>query len=414
MQNPLPGLRSNLRTDNYVTHNGRRYVVISDVLLRGKDRQNKIRVSHDLWQIALLLDGVSDLASVREKAQRFCWRQLTNDQILAAVDRLDEYYLLKNSRYNTRLKKIRQRLDANETRPLAWSDGPASPEKLDTRIAQAFTSPWGPTTESAKKLSVEGEIKGALVPHASLDISGPCAAHVYDAISRIREFDLFVIFGYNHIYAENRIETLAKDVISPLGRMAVDREFVTACLDLAGPVIESGGIANYYEHSIDTQIPMLQFVLRQQGREAKIAYFILSNIPKGYAPLAAIEFKSSISRAADAITAAAAEVGRRVCYIASGDFCHHGPYYGDDETTDNDSAQLRAFDQRCLNMLESDRKDDFYRIAIATKYCCTTPVYLLLSCLGTKVKGKVLSYYSSWDVIGKSPDINTFASIAFY
>jgi len=411
-----PQLRSNLRTDNYVLEGDQKYVIVTDVLIQGREVKNKLKMPYDLWQIALLMDGQSDKELIRKRASEWYWKELSPGDIEKAIDQLDKYYLLKNDRYENRLAEIQIDLSKIEARNTVALKNAFEPDgdKLLEQIEGLFLSPFGPGRLPSENQTKSPGLKGVISPHANYAISGPCAAHAYQEIAGAGEYDLFIIIGYNHIYAENKIETLMKDIITPIGKVAVDTEFGRALLNRASDLIDEGGIANYHEHSIDMQMPLLKYILRQTEREARIFPLILSNIPKLFNVDAAFNFRRKARRTAEAIRDTIAELNRKTCLIASGDFTHHGPYYGDGDVDDGTLEYIKKFDAGSLDLIVSGRKDDFYKRALPTKYCCTTPIYLLMSILDPEARGRVLKYYNSWDINGESQDINTFASVAFY
>lgn len=416
MPEALPKLRSNLRADNYLLDGETKNVVVTDVLLRREDNSPKLKLPYELWEIALLMDGQSDAETIQQHASRWKWIDVSMDMVHRATSELDKYYLLDNSRYQQRLQKIGENLSRQPFRQtIAHSHFFApEPKQLTSQLENCYLSPFGPgQLPSATTDGVTQNVRGAIVPHAHYDVSGPCAAWAYHKIARSHAFDLFVVIGYNHIYAENRIETLVKDVSSPFGKISVDTDFAQALLARSSGSLEEGGIANYYEHSIDMQIPMLQYMLHQTGRKAKILPIILSNVPKAGHIDAVMGFRQTMSAVGDAVRETIAEQGKRACIIASGDFTHCGPYYGDPEPDSTTMSELGRFDKSSIDLILNDHRDDFYKRTVDTKYCCVTPVYLLLSCLERPFQAQLLKYYTSWDIVGQRRDVNSFASIVF-
>jgi AmmeMemoRadiSam system protein B len=161
------------------------------------------------------------------------------------------------------------------------------------------------------------------------------------------------------------------------------------------------------------QIPMLQFTLQKTGREARILPIILSNVPKLFDLNAAMEFRKTMAKVGEAVRNTIRNQEKRACIIASGDFTHCGPYYGDPKPDAAAMDEVSRFDSKSIELIMSGKKDDFFKRTAITKYCCVTPVYLLLSCLESSLKARLLKYYTSWDIAGQKDDVNTFASILF-
>jgi AmmeMemoRadiSam system protein B len=412
-----PKLRSNFRADNFIIKDGQKYVVVSDVLIQGRDSQKKLALPGKLWQVARLMNGTADIDTLCEYATNLFWTDVKRSDIEGVVSQLDEFFLLDNDRYREKLKQCRESMEHGRYRRIINDPKYFSPEYEDLReeIDRTFLSPYGPgSLPDEAGHSPEHRLLGVIAPHGNYGVSGPCAAHAYREIFLSGPFDLFVIIGYNHIYANNMIESLHKDVETPLGKIRVDGEFGNAVLDKRPGTITQGGVANYLEHSIDMQIPMLQYILNRNGNEAKIYPFILANKPKMESVTDALNFRKVISNVGAAVREVIREQGKKVCIIASGDFTHLGPYYGTAEVTEADIASIYKFDHTNIDMIVRMQKDAFYKHTIESNYCCITPIYFMLSVLGPDCKGKLLKYYTSWDVLGKQDNINTFAALGFY
>lgn len=412
-----PKLRDNFRADNYIFKDGQKYVVVSDVLIQGRDSKKKLVLPGKLWQVAVLMNGAVDVDTLREYAMHIFWTDIKREVIESVISQLDEYFLLDNNRYREKLRQCKEDLGRREYRPIIDDPRCFTSEcgELTEELGRTFLSSHGPgNLPDNVSHPPKQQLLGLVVPHGSYGVSGPCAAHAYREISLADPFDLFVIIGYNHIYANNSIESLHKDVKTPLGDLQVDREFGNALMDKLPDRVRQGGVANYLEHSIDMQLPMLRYVLNKCGREAKIYPFILANRPKFASITDALDFRKVVSNVAAALREVVKEQGKNVCIIASGDFTHSGPYYGTAKITEADTAKIKKFDQSNLDLIVQMQKDAFYKHAIESTYCCVTPIYFLLSVLEPGCKGKLLKYYSSWDILGISENINTFAALGFY
>ncbi len=126
-------------------------------------------------------------------------------------------------------------------------------EALLEEIRECFLKGPGevPVVEGRK-----GYIKGIVVPHAGYIYSGYVAAYAYYELAD--DFpDKFIILGPNHhgygapvaIMTEGEWET-------PLGRVKIDRDAKKYCKG----IIQDDEIAHMYEHSLEVQLPFLQFL----------------------------------------------------------------------------------------------------------------------------------------------------------
>ena len=104
------------------------------------------------------------------------------------------------------------------------------------------------------KGKVKIKAKGVLVPHAGYYFSGEVASHAYATI----DFpDLIAIIGPNHTGYGKTVGVSSEDFKTPLGVVKSDQEIV-------GKIVEKGvpedNLSHKFEHSIEVQLPFLQFV----------------------------------------------------------------------------------------------------------------------------------------------------------
>jgi len=168
---------------------------------------------------------------------------------------------------------------------------------------------------NAKTITQElpANIVAAIVPHAGWTFSGDLAAMTLKAIKQANEtVDTFVIFGAVHsyfgstaaVYNEGAWET-------PMGLIEIDA-------DLAGMIIEKNPVAkanidaHKFEHSIEVQLPFIQYIFDQ----ARIVPVMIP--PADFA----VQLGKDV---ADCIKASGT---KKIVCLASTDLTHYGPRYG--------------------------------------------------------------------------------------
>ncbi|MBD3282578.1 MAG: AmmeMemoRadiSam system protein B [Candidatus Portnoybacteria bacterium] len=120
--------------------------------------------------------------------------------------------------------------------------------------------------------SVNGDIRGLIVPHAGYVFSGQTAASGYKALIG-RGFDTVVLIGNSHqeffdgisVYKEGFYET-------PLGRIEIDSVFANKLIESSDKIFFKES-AHSNEHSLEVQLPFLQRALD----DFKIIPIILGN-----------------------------------------------------------------------------------------------------------------------------------------
>jgi AmmeMemoRadiSam system protein B len=127
-------------------------------------------------------------------------------------------------------------------------------EELINEIKECFLKGPGEIPEVKEG---RGKIKGVVVPHAGYIYSGYVAAHVYHAIAKDGFPDRFIIMGPNHYgYGSPVAISTHGSWLTPLGKVFIDEN----AKKLAKGIICEDEIAHTYEHSIEVQIPFLQFL----------------------------------------------------------------------------------------------------------------------------------------------------------
>ena len=209
---------------------------------------------------------------------------------------------------------------------VAGSFYPGTPEKLREQIHQAFMHPLGP--QEIPDLGKHRTVKGAVVPHAGYMYSGHIAAHTYAEIARDGFPDAFIILGPNHTGMGSGVALMTQgDWETPLGNMPINTEIAE---HLWTGIIDKDATAHRYEHSIEVQLPFLQYLHDTT-----------------FVPLAVAMQDYETAREIGEIIGA---LKQDVVIIASTDFSHVGPHYMQltppgtsikDWTTQQDEKALR-------------------------------------------------------------------------
>jgi len=131
-------------------------------------------------------------------------------------------------------------------------------EALIRRIEWCFKSPPGPgRLPSETPQGRRRNIRGLVVPHAGYMYSGPIAAHAYLSLWEDGLPSVFVIIGPNHYGTSSLVSTSDEDFMTPLGTAKIDRQLIS---EIRGGLIEIDDEAQLNEHSIEVQLPFLQYM----------------------------------------------------------------------------------------------------------------------------------------------------------
>lgn len=154
-------------------------------------------------------------------------------------------------------------------------------------------------------------VYGAIAPHAGWAFSGRVCGAVLAAIAARTRPGTIVLFGAAHRRAGQYAALFSSGAWqTPLGLVHVDSRLADRIL-AATSLIEADPYPHEAEHSIEVQIPFVQYVFP----EAKILPVLVEPSCK------AVEIGQTVARTAQA-------AGVDVVYLGSSDLTHYGPHYG--------------------------------------------------------------------------------------
>jgi len=266
----------------------------------------------------------------------------------------------------------------------------ANPELLKRQIEECFLHRLGPgkLPEKAKKY----EVFGLIVPHAGYMYSGPVAAHAYYVLSQARKSKYFIIIGPNHSGMGSPIAVASEDAWEmPFGKVKVNIDYAR-CISARSGIASIDSRAHLYEHSVEVQIPFLQFLYGSDFEIIPVT-MLLQN------------YEAS-RRVGEALAECISEYGDAVV-IASTDFTHY-------ESAENAHRKDKLAIER---ILELDSRG-LYDVVIENEItmCGYGPVIVLIE--AAKKLGytniKILKYATSGDITGDYSSVVAYASFVIF
>ncbi len=230
------------------------------------------------------------------------------------------------------------------------------------------------------------EVVGLVSPHAGYVYSGFVAGAV---ISRIKFKDTFVILGPNHTGRGKAFSIMSKGAWrTPLGDVEIDLELGRRIL-AASSYLEEDFAAHQYEHSLEVQVPFLQFF----KPDVRIVPIILAHGDGAV-------YKKIGREVAGAIK----ESKRGVVVLASSDMTHYEPH---ESAKTKDSKAIEA-------ILALDEDELLKRVdELDISMCGYAPVVSLISAakeLGAK-EAELVKYQTSGDTSGDYSAVVGYAGI---
>lgn len=230
------------------------------------------------------------------------------------------------------------------------------------------------------------DVVGLLSPHAGYMYSGPVAGA---AISRVAFRDTFVIMGPNHTGLGEPFSIMTEGAWrTPLGDVEIDSELGKR-IQAASPHLAEDELAHFQEHSIEVQIPFLQYF----KSDVKIVPIVLG-------PADGETYKA-IGRA---IAAAIQELNREAVVMASSDMTH---YESQQSANRKDSQAIEAI----LQLNEDELLKRVHDLHITM--CGYGPAVSLISACKELGAGKaeLVKYQTSGDVTGDYSSVVGYAGI---
>jgi AmmeMemoRadiSam system protein B len=138
---------------------------------------------------------------------------------------------------------------------------PGSAKNLRQQIQECFleTRGYGKRPVIQK---TQGSLKGVVVPHAGFIYSGAIASHAYGRIAEQGFAETFVILGPNHTGMGSGVSVMTNGAWkTPFGTVRIDEDLAES---LAVEIIDQDTTAHTYEHSIEVQLPFLQYLAEEQ------------------------------------------------------------------------------------------------------------------------------------------------------
>jgi len=405
----FPKFRDDLRIAESIIYENKRYFLLRDILLKGWDHPG-YKVSSSVLLIAKFCDGNTPVKKILEKIQTEYSIKITFNKVNNALNKLEEYNLLDYENYIKIKREIIRNFKKEKIRKPAFEGimYSASSENLYKQIEDCFLLNNGPGLLPIKQYNEP--IKAIVAPHGSLNVSGSCAVWAYNELGKTELPDIIILLGVNHAYNKGSIEIMLKDFLTPLGRIEVDKEFCNRLIKNSNTKIDINTLAHYREHSIEIQLPFLQFISKSQSKSFKIVPIIFSHI-KNYEkfPIESNDIKY-LRIFADALRKTIYESKINSCIVVSGDFTHYGIYHNYAPFKNNVIERIKKIDEHSFKLIEDSNSDGFFNHANKTTYCCTYPVYVLLNTINSN-EIKLLNYYIH--SINDNEIVNTFASFIF-
>lgn len=237
------------------------------------------------------------------------------------------------------------------------------------------------------------EAKGIIVPHAGYMYSGWIAGKVY---GKIEPPDVAIILGPNHTGLGKKVAIFNGEAfVTPLDEAKVNKVLVPKILEKI-PLVQEDVMAHLHEHSIEVQIPFLQYLNPY-----------IEIVPICLRQISLEEIRDLGQGLAEVVKDFILEEKKKVLFIASTDFSHYLPH---EEAKKRDSIAI----EKILELSEEKLIEAVIRYDISM--CGVIPVAVtLVACKGLNAKkAELVDYCTSGDIIKDYSSVVGYGGIIIY
>jgi len=253
----------------------------------------------------------------------------------------------------------------------------AEKASLVSQIEKCFLHRLGPGKLPKPQEHGERKIVSAVSPHAGYMYSGPVAAHLYSALASDGVPETVVILGPNHYGVGTGISAMVEGVWqTPFGEVEVDSAVAKRICKNSG-IIDIDDSAHINEHSVEVQLPFLQYVYGNRFKFIPISMMMQDAETSR-------NVGESIARSID---------NKNVLVIASSDMSHYEP-----------QRQAERKDRLAINAILKLDEEELQRVVELENIsmCGYGPVSsaIVTGKLLGGTSAKVVSYQTSGDITG--------------
>lgn len=328
------------------------------------------------------------------------------------VKQLDEMLMLESPRFEAAHQALRDAYHPLEIRHAVFAGRsyPAEPEQLKQYLdAQFAAAAERKATDETDGSAATGLPRAVMIPHLDPRRTGATIAQGILPLGDSSGPPLrVVVLGTGHSLFDDLHALTRKHYDTPLGRVQTDTAFVDALAARLGKDAYRGELAHREEHSIEFAALYLRHRL---GDRVKIVPILVGGfhhlVEDGKSPTDDPGFAALMS----ALRETAAEQKGDTVYLASVDFSHVGPRFGDPSVDERTTDEVKEKDHAAIAAARNaDAAAWFGAIAAhqdSTRICGFAPTYLMLDAMkAAPSRGRLLHYEQSAE-----PD-TTFVSVA--
>lgn len=336
-----------------------------------------------LAQMLLFCDGMRTPEQIHADFCQHIGQNLPLEIVTESLAQLDEALLLNNGRFQTALQSLKDTFRNQSHRPPAFADlsYPSSPQALANML-----NTYGKDDDLSTWAPWHG--RGLISPHIDYQRGGAVYSKVWQrGKTAVLDADLIIIFGTDHNGSAGTFTMTRLPYATPYGVLPTDTAIIDKVAQAIGPEnAYAEELHHKQEHSIELTAVWLHHIYDQAGVKPKPMIPILIGsfhdfVRHGTHP----NNDQTLMTAINVLKQETADL--KVLAVASVDFAHVGPAFGDNYTMDkNRRDKLRQTDDFLVRSIVQGDAPGFYEqiaaIENSNKVCGFSPIYLMLKFLG--------------------------------
>jgi MEMO1 family protein len=262
-------------------------------------------------------------------------------------------------------------------------------EALRAQVESCFLHKFGPQKLPPINQNGPRQILGLICPHAGYTYSGAVAANAFFSLAKDGKPDTVVILGPNHTGYGTGLSAMNEGSWrTPLGEVEIDQELANA-IAAETSVLDMDEVAHKHEHSIEVQLPFLQYLYGNKFKFVPICFLMQD-----------LESAAEIGRALAEILS-----NKSAVVIASSDFTHY-----------ESQASVNRKDAEALKAIEALNEKRFYEVLEDQNVsaCGYAPIAALMiySKASGATKAEILSHKTSGDITGDKTSVVGYAAVS--
>ncbi|MBU6429797.1 MAG: AmmeMemoRadiSam system protein B, partial [Cyanobacteria bacterium REEB65] len=228
-----------------------------------------------------------------------------------------------------------------------------------------------------------GDLAGIVLPHIDPRLGGATYGSGYRVLANAAPSEVYVILGIGHAGLQHGISLAPVDFATPFGPVPVDRPIADELISRLGDWIVADQFVQQREHSIEFQAVFLQHVVQQP--------FTMLPLLTSFGPADLPHMREVLAT----LRRVLGESGKRVTVIASVDFSHIGPMYGDSTAAEPMMSRVEERDREAIGQLQAANaaglSEAVYGDRNSTRICGYSSMWSMLELVEPR-SGTLLDY----------------------